>query len=681
MKNYKKIGLFLGLALILGAVGCAPTTNPTTNPSIDLTEPSVEPTTDPTVDPTEPSVEPTIDPTIDPTEPSVDPVTPTTLTVTVKNILGEVVKNPSITIGTNSFTGGADGVVNIEFLEETEMTISADGFEPLTVAIPKSNVEVVLALNYAHVGKLVDKDWPLYERFNTHVTRNEKGLMIRHTSDSNVFLNGTRSSQVETYVSVGDTSTRDGNAGVFKITQESNGNWNASNFGGAAVTGITSEAKTINDLTVIDMFLPFATLGVEKDAIIGVTNGLWSNDDSDWAPMVFGNTTELAAVETPSAYVRCDINNAIFRNTKNEYPKEAEYNKDELIAGKPYNTGNPEATKFAAADDIYFSVNNTATGFEFDMVGFGSFEDNEYIKFVFHTSETDASGWGTQASDLSVLVSKSQAKYRTGLTDFWAYTNFGNDTATANQPEYNFNDKGYFTLKWTLNYNEIPEYSATGEVSFIAIEFGNGIIYNNDPWINAMMKNGKGIGDPASQTSYQVIQEKAGAVDRESLTKDYNIQFSFIEYAKFERRNDGLLLSLLSFDKLGANQYIRFICDTDGNPTSGVWELDAKDVSFTIYSDRAYIETGKTSFWDNEAQQFHPSNIETLNPITYNDFGEYWTIDLLIDYTELGLNVNADSPLNGLLLLFNPTIQNGGFNYNGNTAPGDQAIQKNYFKI
>ena len=101
------------------------------------------------------------------------------------------------------------------------------------------------------------------------------------------------------------------------------------------------------------------------------------------------------------------------------------------------------------------------------------------------------------------------------------------------------------------------------------------------------------------------------------------------------------------------------------------------------YSDvlSEYIETGKTSFWDNEAQQFHPSNIETLNPVTYNDFGEYWTIDLLIDYTELGLNVNADSPLNGLLLLFNPTIQNGGFNYDGNTAPGDQAIQKNYFKI
>ena len=104
-------------------------------------------------------------------------------------------------------------------------------------------------------------------------------------------------------------------------------------------------------------------------------------------------------------------------------------------------------------------------------------------------------------------------------------------------------------------------------------------------------------------------------------------------------------------------------------------------VSFTIYKDKAYVETGKTGFWDGEAEKFHGSNIETLNMIEYVEHGEYWTIDLLIDWTELGLNVNEDSPLKGLLLLFNPSIQNAGFSYDGNTDVGDQALQQNYFTI
>ena len=48
---------------------------------------------------------------------------------------------------------------------------------------------------------------------------------------------------------------------------------------------------------------------------------------------------------------------------------------------------------------------------------------------------------------------------------------------------------------------------------------------------------------------------------------------------------------------------------------------------------------------------------------------------------KLGLNVNKDSALKGLLLLFAPEIQNGGFSYNGVTDVGDQALQSNYFTI
>ena len=692
MKHSKKLGLFLSLAMLLGVAACNPTTDPT-NPSTDpstepsvgpttepIPEPSIEPSTEPSVEPsTEPSTEPSVEPSEDPTLP---PVVDVTSTISVKNIHGEAVVGATVVAGDASATTDASGNASITYKSEVEnIVISASGYETKTIKAGEATINAELSFTYAHIGTLATKDWPSYERFSTYVTRSSDYLHIRQIAMNDVFDNGTRTAWLETYISVGDTSTRDGNKGVTQIVTNADKTHSIKNYGGLAIEGVIIDRKVEDGHSIIDIAVPFGTIGAEKGDIIGISTGLWSEDDKDWAPMCVQNTLDLARVENPSEYVRCDIDNLIFVNSKNEYPKAAEYNKEELIAGKKYNTGNPAGTKMGNADDIYFSVTATETGFFFDMVGFGDFTDSEYIKFVFHTSETDGGGWATQASDLSVLVSKTQAKSRTGLTDFWGYTNFGNDTATVNQPNYVYNESGYFTLTWTLNYSEIPEYSKDCEVSFIAIEFGNGVIYNNDPWINAMMVNGAGVGDPAMQSSYQVIQEKPTSVDKESLIKDYNIKFSFVDYAKFERTADGLKLSLLSFSALADGHFIRFVCDTDGSPVAGGWALDSKDVSFTIYKNTAYLETGKTGFWDGEAQKFHPSNIETLNGVTYTQYDEYWTIDMLIDWSELGMEVNQNSPLKGLLLLFTPTIQNGGFDYNGNTNVGDQALQSNYFTI
>ena len=690
MKHTKKIGLFLGLAMIFAAVGCSPTSEPSTPTTEHPTsEPSSDPTSDPTSVPTETTTS-TTDPTTNPSgETSLpDPSTPTTadpvkeINVTVKDILGNTIEGATIEVGSTTFTTDASGAATVvNDNNASSFSVSKDGFASATFDFPNGDVEIELAYEYAHLGTLVAKKWANYERFSTYVTRTSTNLLIRHIAENEVFTSEGRDSKLETYISTGDTTTREGNSAIFQIVQTSKGQTTVHNYGGDSFKAENVTTTVANGKTVVDISIAWTELKVQKDAIIGISAGLWSQVDSDWAPMAYQNTTNEANVEIPSEYIRCDIENKTFRNSKNEYPKDITYDKEALIAGKPYNVGNPIETKTSAADDIYFSVTATETGFDFDMVGFEDFADNEYIKFVFHTSETDGTGWRTQTSDLSVLVSKTQAKFKTNLTDFWAYTNFGGDEATVHQPTYEYKEEGYFTLNWSLDYVEIPEYAKDKEVSFIAIEFGNGVIYNNDPWINAMMKDGAGVGDPAAQSSYQVIQEKPTSVNKDDLIKDYNIKFSFIDYAKFERTKDGLKLSLLSFDALNDDHYIRFVCDTDGSPVSGGWALDSKDVSFTIYKDKAYVETGKTGFWDGEAEKFHGSNIETLNMIEYVEHGEYWTIDLLIDWTELGLNVNEDSPLKGLLLLFNPSIQNAGFSYDGNTDVGDQALQQNYFTI
>ena len=545
------------------------------------------------------------------------------------------------------------------------------------------DIELVKA--FTNFGSLVSKTWANYEEFVGSVSRNSTGMLFRFRSNNAVFTSEGRNSKLELYISTGEVSgTRD--SGVTQIVIHSDKSSAISNFGGLDTSNADYKVdfKVANDKTEVEVYVSYASLNMTKDQIIGMSFGLWSEVDADWAPMNALDTTTLALVENPTLYVRCDKENFCFANTKNEYPKEEEFNKDELIAGRPYNVANPANAGNANADDLYVKVIKNEASFTFDMVGFGEFADDEYIKLVLHTSDTDGNGWAIQESDVSFLVSKSQAVKKTGITDFWALEKFNQSDVAANHSlVHNANDQGYFTMSFEVDFNEIPNYASDVEVSFFMFEFGAPGLYNAAPWNKAMVVNGNPAGDPAAQSSYQVIKEKEFAFDKDALLASYNIKFSKDYYAKIEKRDDCLRLNLLSFTALNDNQFTRFVVDTDATPASGGWALDANDVSFSIYKDKAYFQTGKTSFWDDEVNNFHKDNNETLNVPTYtaNENG-YWTITLDIDYSELGLNITKDSSLTGVLIFFNPTIVNsmGTFEYNGVVA-GDTANQANYFEI
>ena len=545
--------------------------------------------------------------------------------------------------------------------------------------------DVELVKSFANFGALESKAWANYEAFRGSVSRNSTGMLFRFNSDNAVFTSEGRSSKLELYISTGEVSaTRD--SGVTQIVVHSDKSTTISNYGGADTSNADYKAdvKVENGKTEVDVYISYTSLNMTKDQIIGMSFGLWSDVDADWAPMHALDTTTLALVENPSLYVRCDKENYCFANTKNEYPKEEEFNKDELIAGRPYNVANPANAGNANADDLYVKVITNESSFTFDMVGFGEFADDEYIKLVLHTSDTDGNGWAIQESDVSFLVSKSQAVKKTGVTDFWALERFNQSDVAANHSlVHNANDQGYFTMSFEVDFSEIPNYASDVEVSFFMFEFGAPGLYNAAPWNKAMVVNGNPAGDPAAQSSYQVIKEKEFAFDKDALLASYNIKFSKDYYAYFEKKDDCLRLNLLSFTALGDNQFTRFVVDTDATPVNGGWALDANDVSFSIYKNKAYFQTGKTSFWDDEVNNFHKDNNETLNAPTYteNENG-YWTITLDIDYSELGFNITKESNLTGVLIFFNPTIVNsmGTFEYNGVVA-GDTAVQANYFTI
>jgi len=538
-------------------------------------------------------------------------------------------------------------------------------------------------LPYTKVGALVSKTWTNYEAFTMYVRRDEATVSVRFVSDNTVFTSEGRYSKLELYFVTGDkVDVRDGNNGVSRITIYSDKSHDGYSYGDRFITDYKVNIND-NGKTVIDVVASYEGIGTTKDEIFGLTCGLWSEVDADWAPMTSLDSTNLAAVEIPSQYVRVDKDGKCFVSAINDYPENIptpDYDKTTLTIGYPYGVAEPEDVKNNNGDDIYVKVTNGATGFKFDMIGFGNFSDTEYLKLVLHTSETDGAGWGIQASDVSFLISKTKATKKSGLTDFWGYTNFTSEDTLANhQPVYELNELGYFTLSFEVDYTEIIEYNADSEVSFIMLEFDNGVIYNAEPWNTAMTKDGVGVGDAALQSSYQIIKDKNLTVDKDAIIADYKYKFSTNYYANIERTDYTLVLNLVSFNTFDNDDFIRFIVDTDATAVNGVWALDSNDVGFVIYKDVVYLTTGKTSFWDGEAQQFH-SSMTTLNTPTYKDYGEYWTLSIEIDYSELGLAVTKDSALKGLLIQFNPSIQNSGFNFNG-YVPVDVALQSNYFEI
>ena len=333
---------------------------------------------------------------------------------------------------------------------------------------------------FYQVGRLVGKTWANYEAFTLYVRRSENAANVRLVSDNTVFTSAGRNSRLEVYVASGDNLVRDNNPNVSRIDITSNKSINVVNYGGRQVeTNLKYSVKTTNK-TVIDIELPYSLIGCDNDDVFGLTCGLWSEVDRDWAPMFVKNTDRLAEVENLGRYVRV--------------------NKDNVT---------------------YEAINNS---------------------------------------------------------------------------------------------------------------------------------------------------------------ESYNLRFSDHYYARISRINGGINLKVTSRLAFPANHFVRFIVDTDGIPAIGGWALDPKDVSFTIYSDRAYISTGRTSFWDlefNDGKKFHNGDV-TQNVPVYAA-GDCWTLSLDITYEELGVNESAN--LKGLLLAFHgDPIQNYG-NYYGHILLGDLAVQSNYFPI
>lgn len=620
------------------------------------------------------------------------------------NCFGEALAGASVSLnGSAVATTAADGAFTLENVakaENNELTLSLAGYASQSVQLGEyfagadASVNlgsVQLVRNYAAVSSLEAREWDAYEAFTLNVTRNATALLLEAVSPNKAFIGAGRKSTLEIYVSAGEVaSVRDGN--VTKVTVTGSGAVTKKNYGGKNLASYTVSADIAErgEGVSVKLALPFAMLGCANDDILGLAMGLYSDTDGDRAELLALDGESRVDFFTPATYLRTDKDNNVFACAENCRPEDVAppVDKAALTAGYAMQFSVPGLCKAADGDDFYLKAEKESDGFLVSMVGFGSFTEKEYVKLIFHTSQTHGAGWAVQASDLNVLVSRTKANYRTGVTKFWnadgGYTVFGNDSPLTNAPVYT-DCGGYFTLTLKVLFTEIPGYDAEGAVSLFAMEFAdngtaNGLIYDGKDYRNGMLVDGVSQGDPAAQSSYFVIQgNQAQTVDPELIAGfDMEIALSADHiYAKAERGATSLTLTLRSFQTFDSNDFVRFVVHAGAPIGANGWALDTEDVSFTIEKDAAYFQTGKVSFNEGAANRFH-GNEQTLHAPVYTEGDGYWTLTLEIEYIELGLDVDGNTPLCAFLGEYVSNALASGAKQDG--APlGDMAYQSNWF--
>ncbi len=681
MKIKRILPMILALALLLFA-GC---TDPGQSTDPDGEEPGI---TDPDENPD------------DGKDPD-DGVQTVTLEGVVADVFGTALSGVAVALdGASAATTDASGAFSVAEVDPDSaesLTFTADGYLSDAVALA-SYLEgteaggtaelgtVSLVKNYGTVSGLEQTDWTQAEDFTFFVTRDVNDLLVRAVSPNKTFTAQGRESKLEIYLGVGTPSgTRDEN--VTKVTIESDGTVEKENYGGRSLASYTvvSSVTEAGDGLTVELAIPYAMLGCARADELGFAAGLYSNVDGERAEMLNADGSDVVDVADPTTYLRVAADNTVTA------PDEAPVvDRGELTKGYSLRFSVPSLSKQAdVADDFYLKADKQEDGFLVSMIGFGDFESDEYVKLIFHTSETDGSGWNIQASDLTVLVNAEKATWRTGLTKFWTseggYSKFDDeDTLLTNTPVYS-EQEGYFTLTLKVLFKEIPGYSENGEVSLFAMEFAmgdkeNGLIYDASNFLNGMLIDGVSHGDPAAQSSYFVIQSTKDDSVGESL-EGFGLEFSIGAdhiYAKVERGATSMKLTLRSFGTWDNNDFIRLIVHTADYDCSD-WGLALSDVSFTIYQDAAYWQTGKIYFSEGADDQFHGTDTTIHTPV-YTQSNGYWTLTLTIEYIEFGTGILQDTSFRAMLVEYTNGTANFGAKQDG-VALESAEDQANWFVL
>ncbi|MCQ2814915.1 MAG: hypothetical protein MJ227_01275 [Bacilli bacterium] len=590
-----------------------------------------------------------------------------------------------------------------------EVSFVKDGYEITNIVLPSlcDNCDldtVSIDYPYCFFGKTKYKSSLIYNNWSGYSTRGVNSINFKFSSPYNNFVDS--ASQINLFVDTGDV-TSNFSKGDYEFKIDGKSNLFVYDFG-------KEEAET--DLDIFDLRLevvdgktdvylsvPYSYLNINSDAIIGVNfvdNLVSKNIIADF---VFDG--EIITSSDTANYVRINKYSTPFCAPNNSYDPLwiSKQLKAELIEDKPIAFAIKDKSTNSNADNIYAKVIYKEDSIVFNMIGFGYFESDEYIKCVIHSSPNVFYGWGLDRSDIIILFDKENVRLYNNCSDYFATENTA--TSPYHTEKLTYHDYiNYFTIDVELDLSLFTNILNNKQgFRYAFAEFGdvnnNKTIYAPTNVLEYMFVNNTASGDIAGMNSYIAMKSDLDVItidkeDKKALTKDLKISFgdpndTFIEenddmYLDFKRTNNGIDINIIGFGTFQIYETIKAVLHTNSNNGTG-WAIQKEDTSIMFNREKCVIKTNINDFWQLNLIN-SPGTKESTNKPIFIQYDNYFTLSVSLNYEELK-NVSPSSTLSVLFLEmdFIGNVYNGGtylneMRHNGNPC-GDPAMQASYIPI
>lgn len=454
--------------------------------------------------------------------------------------------------------------------------------------------------------------------------------------------------------------------------------------------------------TILYLDIPYTYLQIDPKDVIGINYYEHITSKDIIVPMQFDE--QIINSQNTQNYERINVQGDFFANSINaENPTWiSKSKKRELIDGKDYSFASPVYNAHEEADDIYFSIEYTCTHLSFDFVGFGTFQNEEYFKLVIHNNIIDKNAWNLTDDDVIIHIYNNKIDIFYSITYFFMIEQ-NNIKPDLTLPIDTFIDNvNHFTLKVSIPIEKITNiHSEYDDIYIMIVEFGkNGVFYQGKNYNENFFYKGVTVGDPADMISYKCIDapkkrtcslsdnQKLNLIDNREISFANPIETKFDKaddfYMNINRNEEGLELDIIGFGDFSPTEIITIVFHSS-NIDGTDWTIQTDDKSLMISQNKAKWVTNTTDYW--VATRLSRGQEDTIHPIKYQRFDDYFTLQILIDYLEIGNGIALSSKIRIYALEFGF----GGVLYN--SAPwtkamkkngidcGDPAFQKNYISI
>ncbi len=479
-----------------------------------------------------------------------------TLTGSVTNILG-VVSGASVSTTIDgqeySATTNASGEFTIENAPKTNMTltITNDGYEDASYAIEGDNLtasttndlgDIDMMLEYASLGSFGTE--VEMGGFNGYVSRSATGFEFEFVSVSNAVAFTTGDSvDIFVYTKTTTFSADHRMASVYRFYLTANGSTGYVTIENYASGGNTTVPSNLainittdaSDYTTILFTLPYAffsqaeeSYAVSSTEVIGLSFGVYDSSTGGWNGWVFyGAGTTYDGVP----YVESNMTADYIRLSKENILYWSQTNTSVDLSGYTITTGNgttagysgqQELTTNTAGDNFFGTVSRDTTGITFDFIGFGSFDDTEFVMIFLDLGETSLSGWNvTSGEDYQFKIyGNGDVYYKSSDSPWWKTDREDDDSKYSGVKISVDTDTLMISFSITIKYKDIG-IEASDTIGF-AVREG---IDSGDNWADyAPWYDSEVLGveyDAADQTAYARIDSNGNLYFASSNTVVY----------------------------------------------------------------------------------------------------------------------------------------------------------------